>query len=135
MVRQAGSVCGYDDLSDELCREKLIFGLNEDTVRTELLKAHIKPDNSEKSLSDVVSEARAIQLQSRQTSKSQTRQKESTKMSTWDASDAARWNFEGNLVHVFGAVICVDQIHGNYVQLMERAVPVVVATTILPVST
>lgn len=82
MVRQAGRVCGYDDLSDELCREKLIFGLNEDTVRTELLKAHIKPDNSEKSLSDVVSEARAIQLQSRQTSKSQTRQKESTKMST-----------------------------------------------------
>ncbi|XP_068702031.1 uncharacterized protein [Montipora foliosa] len=60
-VRHAGSLCGYGDLSDELCRDKFIFGLSEDNIRTELLKIHIKPDNSEKSLSDVVAEARAIE--------------------------------------------------------------------------
>ena len=37
-VRHAGSLCGYGDLSDELRRDKFIFGLNEDNIRTELLK-------------------------------------------------------------------------------------------------
>ena len=60
-VRHAGSLCGYGDLSDELCRDKFIFGLNEDNICTELLKTHVKPDNSEKSLYDVVAEARAIE--------------------------------------------------------------------------
>ena len=60
-VRHAGSLCGYGDLSDELCRDKFIFGLNEDNIRTESLKTHIKPDNSGKFLSDVVAEARAIE--------------------------------------------------------------------------
>ena len=60
-VRHAGSLCGYGDLSDERCREKFIFGLNDDNIRTELLKTHIKPDNFKNSLSDVVAEARAIE--------------------------------------------------------------------------
>ena len=61
-MRHTGSLCGYGDLSDERCREKLIFGLNDDNIRTELLKTHIKPDNFKNSLSDVVAEARAIEL-------------------------------------------------------------------------
>ena len=60
-MRHAGSLCGYGYLSDERCREKFIFGLNDDNIRTELLKTHIKPDNFKNSLSDVVDEARAIE--------------------------------------------------------------------------
>ena len=60
-VRQAGSLCAYGEPTDELTRDKFIFGLSEDRMRTELLKTHIKPDNSEKTLQDVVAEARAIE--------------------------------------------------------------------------
>ena len=58
-MRQAGSLCGYGQLSDKLC--KFIFGLNGEHMRTELLKTHVKPDKSAKTLSDVVAEARAIE--------------------------------------------------------------------------
>ena len=61
-VRQASSLCAYGELTDELTRDKLlIFGLNEDHTRTELLKTHVKPDNTKKTLQDVVAEARAIE--------------------------------------------------------------------------
>ena len=60
-VRQASSLCAYGDLTDELTRDKFIFGLNEDHTRTDLLKTHVKPDNSKKTLQDVVAEARAIE--------------------------------------------------------------------------
>lgn len=39
-----------------------------------------------------------------------------------------------SVVHVFSAVMGVVRIRGNYVQLMERPAPVLVATTVLPVS-
>ena len=60
-MRQAGSLCAYGQLTDELCRDKFIFGLKGEHMRTELLKTHVKPDNSAKTLSDVVAEARAIE--------------------------------------------------------------------------
>ena len=60
-VRQASSLCAYGELTDELTRDKFIFGLSEDHMRTELLKTHVKPDNSKKTLQDVVAEARAIE--------------------------------------------------------------------------
>ena len=60
-VRQADSLCGYGQLSDELCRDKFIFGLNGEHMRTELLKTHVKPDNVAKTLSDVEAEATAIE--------------------------------------------------------------------------
>ena len=60
-VRQASSLCAYGELTDELTRDKFIFGLNEDHTRTELLKTHVKPDNTKKTLQDVVAEARAIE--------------------------------------------------------------------------
>ena len=60
-VRQASSLCAYGELTDELTRDKFIFGLHEDHTRTELLKTHVKPDNSKKTLQDVVAEARAIE--------------------------------------------------------------------------
>ena len=41
-VRQASSLCAYGDLTDELARDKYIFGLNEDHTRTELLKTQLK---------------------------------------------------------------------------------------------
>ena len=68
-VRQASSLCAYGELTDELTRDKFIFGLNEDHTRTQLLKTHVKPDNSKKTLQDVVAEARAIESakQSKQT--------------------------------------------------------------------
>ena len=60
-VKQADSLCGYGQLSDELCRDKFIFGLNSEHMRTELLKTHVKPDDAAKTLSDVVAEATAIE--------------------------------------------------------------------------
>ena len=60
-VRQASNLCAYGDLTDELNRDKFIFGLNEDHTRTELLKTHVKPDKSKKTQQDVVAEARTIE--------------------------------------------------------------------------
>ena len=60
-VRQVGSFCGYGQLCDELSRDKFVFGLNDEHMRTELLKTHVKPDKSAKTLSDVAVEARAIE--------------------------------------------------------------------------
>ena len=60
-VRQASSLCDYGQFSDEVCIDKFIFGLNGEHMRTELLKTHVKPDNSAKTLSDAVAEARAIE--------------------------------------------------------------------------
>ena len=60
-VRQASSLCAYGELTDELTSDKFIFGVNEDHTRTELLKTHIKPDNTKKTLQDVVAETRAME--------------------------------------------------------------------------
>ena len=60
-VSQASSLCAYGELTDELTRDKFVFGLNEDHTRTELLKTHVKPDNTKKTLQDVVPEERAIE--------------------------------------------------------------------------
>ena len=49
-VRQARSLCAYGELTDELTRDKFIFGLNEDHARTELLKTHVKPDNTKRGI-------------------------------------------------------------------------------------
>ena len=59
-VKQAGSLCGYGQLSDKLCQDKFIFFLNGEHMRMELL-THVKPDNSAKTLSDEVAETRAIE--------------------------------------------------------------------------
>ena len=48
-------------MSDEMNRDKFVFGLQDSTIRTELLKTHLKADNTtKKSLGDVVSEAKAL---------------------------------------------------------------------------
>ena len=57
-IRQAGSLCSYGTLSDEMYRDKFIFGLNNDAMRAELLKTNLKPDNTPKSMADVVTEAK-----------------------------------------------------------------------------
>ena len=51
-----------------MCQDKFIFGLHDSDIRTELLKCHLKPDKTEKALSDVVGEARALES-ARQTNK------------------------------------------------------------------
>lgn len=58
-IRQAESLCSYGTISDEIYRDKFIFGLNNDTMRAELLKTHLKPDNTPKSMANVVTEAKA----------------------------------------------------------------------------
>ena len=60
-IRQAGSLSSYGPLSDEMYRDKFIFGLNNDAMRAELLKTHLKPDNTPKSMADVVTEAKALE--------------------------------------------------------------------------
>lgn len=60
-IRQAGGLCSYGTLSDEVYRDKFMFGLNNDAMRAELLKTHLKPDNTPKSMADVVTEAKALE--------------------------------------------------------------------------
>jgi hypothetical protein len=58
-VRQTGSLCEYEALNDVMCRDKFVFGLHQEILRSELLKTHLKPDN--KSMFDVVSEANTLE--------------------------------------------------------------------------
>ena len=67
-VRQSGSLCNYGALTDQMYQDKFIFGIQDSDIRTELLKCHLKPDKTEKALSDVVGEARALES-ARQTNK------------------------------------------------------------------
>jgi len=60
-VRQAVSLCDYQDSQDMHARDKFIFGLDSDIIRTELLKTHLKSDGSAKTMSDVASEAKALE--------------------------------------------------------------------------
>ena len=39
-VRQAGNLCENAAISDEMCRDKFVFGLHNETLRTELLRTH-----------------------------------------------------------------------------------------------
>ena len=60
-VRQAGTLCEYQGMTDEMNRDKFVFGLQEASIRTELLKTHLKADGSKKALGDVVTEAKALE--------------------------------------------------------------------------
>lgn len=60
-VRQAGSLCSYNTLTDEMCRDKFVFGLHDGTMRAELLKTHLKSDGMPKNMQDVVAEAKALE--------------------------------------------------------------------------
>jgi len=60
-VRQAVSLCDYQESQDMHARDKFIFGLDCDIIRTELLKTHLKSDGSAKSMSDVAAEAKALE--------------------------------------------------------------------------
>jgi len=42
-------------------RDKFIFGLDSDIIRTELLKTHLKSDGRPKTVSDVAAEAKALE--------------------------------------------------------------------------
>ena len=60
-VRQFGSLCEYTNQSDMMCRDKFVFGLKDETLRTELLKSHLTSTGSAKSLYDVAQEAKAYE--------------------------------------------------------------------------
>ena len=60
-VRQADSLCSYNTSTDEMCRDKIVFGLHGDTMRAETLKTHLKSDGTLKSMQDVVAEAKALE--------------------------------------------------------------------------
>ena len=63
-VKQAGSLCLCNALTDEMCRDKFVCGLHDGIVRAELrmLKMHLKPDGTPKNMQDVVAEAKALEL-------------------------------------------------------------------------
>lgn len=44
-----------------MCCDKLVFGLCDNTTRTELLKTHLRPDNTPKALTEVVAEAKLME--------------------------------------------------------------------------
>ena len=60
-IRQAGSLCEYGNITDIMCRDKFVFGLSNDTMRTELLKTHLRPDGTQKAMADVVAEAKSME--------------------------------------------------------------------------
>ena len=60
-VRQTGSLCSYNALTDEMCRDKFVFGLHDGTMRAELLKTHLKSDGMPQNMQDVVAEAKALE--------------------------------------------------------------------------
>lgn len=62
-VRQVGSLCDNAALTDEMCGDKFVFGLHDSNIRTELLKTHLKSDNTNYLISDVVNEAKALASQ------------------------------------------------------------------------
>ena len=109
-----------------------VFGLNEDHTRTELLKTHVKPDNTKKTLQDVVAEARAIESAKQTNKLIIDSSKEQMKRSTGQASDTARWNSTGNLERVSGVVTGKVPTLGEYVLLKERPVRLAVAKITLP---
>ena len=47
-VRQSATLCEYREFADELCRDKFIFGLAKEGIRTELLKTHLAADKKPK---------------------------------------------------------------------------------------
>ena len=52
-VRQAGNLCSYGAVTDQMCRDKFVFDLHDTLIRTELLKTHLKLDNTtEKGMAD-----------------------------------------------------------------------------------
>ena len=70
-VRQSGSLCEYESMThpgEELKRDKFIFGIQNQEIRTLLLNDSKKLDGSKKKLADVVIEARAMEA-ARQTNK------------------------------------------------------------------
>ncbi|KAL9951501.1 hypothetical protein ACROYT_G044170 [Oculina patagonica] len=60
-IRQAGSLCSYGAHSDEMYRNKFVFGLHNDAMQAKLLKTHLKVYNTAKSMGDVVTEAKALE--------------------------------------------------------------------------
>ncbi|CAB4033980.1 Hypothetical predicted protein [Paramuricea clavata] len=46
-------------MTDEMCRDKFVFGLHSGSIG--LLKTHLKPNNTLKTMQDVVAEAKAIE--------------------------------------------------------------------------
>ena len=49
-----------------MCRDKFVFGLNDNGIRNELLKTHLKADGTEKSMAaDVVGEAKTLETAQR----------------------------------------------------------------------
>ena len=60
-IRQAGNLCSYGASTDEMNRDKFVFGLHDTSIQTELLKTHLKADQNNKSMSDVVNEAKTLE--------------------------------------------------------------------------
>ena len=65
-VRQAGHLCEYGNMTDELSRDKFIFGIHErfKEIRVELLKTDKNEDKSDKTLAQVASLARSLETAS-----------------------------------------------------------------------
>ena len=51
-VKQTGSLCSYNTLTDEM---------HDDTMRVGLLKSHLKSDGAPKNMQDVVAQAKALE--------------------------------------------------------------------------
>ena len=96
-------------------RDKFIIGLNNDTMRAELLKTHLKPDNTPNSMADVVTKAKALES-------AYTANKLITDSSKSTTEERVHWvkhkemNYKESLEHATGVETNGDLTHGDNAQ-------------------
>ena len=139
-ICQAGSLCKYGEIADIMCHDKFFFGLCNNTIRTELLKTHLRPDNTPIKLWLTLL-LNPWNLLKKLTNSFLIQPKELTKLSIGqgqgDQNHSGKstmiWNWGGSQTHVIGVGIWEDRTSGQTAQLMDAPVWNVVGMIILHV--
>lgn len=120
-VRQASSLFPYA-LTDEMCRNKFVFGLHNGTIRAELLKTP-KSDGAPKSMQDVVAKAKALASAQKANKLILDATKGVEEQVSWISLNPQMKPCQsGSLEPAFGAEIDVDLTLGKHVLKMAKHV-------------
>ena len=151
-VHQAGSLCEYEKMTDELCRDKFIFGLHDKftDIRTNLLKPDKNFDGSVTSLSVKSFKLHVFwklqhlwihwsqrHIRSRSIKPLHITHRVHHKhhvqrwaLKIWNAYHTQNWTWNGNPTHP-GTVGAINHTHGNSAPRAIKSVPNVVTWIIL----
>ena len=140
-IRQAGSLCEYGDITDIMYRDKFVFGLCNNTIRTELLKTHLRPDNTPKALADVVADAQSMECAQRPTNSLLIETKELATLSNGqgqgDPNHCGKsiviWNWGASQAHVISVGIWKNHTNRHTARLLDAPVRNAVGRIILHV--